>query len=577
MCGIYGGTASPPPGLVASLARALRHRGPDGGGWYDGVKAFIGIQRLAIIDPTSPHGPLASEDRRIHAVMNGEIYNETDLRALLICQGHIFATGTDTEVLVHAYEEWGKTFVEKLDGMFALLLLDEVRGRLYAARDRLGIKPLYWRLYQDQLVYASSARALACLPGAPATLSAEGMVEFLYRQSVAAPRSVYEGINAVEAGTIEQVELPLDSCRPQDKSYWHPKPHPVHRTESELDTRLAKTFQDAVRRHARTDRPAAIALSGGIDSGLLASMVSTSDLPAKAAFLDVGEYPGLPSERAAAERVAQRFGLSLQARPLPLSRGEAIRAWIGAAERPPADGFNTYLLCASLPPETVVLFSGLGADELFGGYPELLEWVPAPSLVETVARFFRATQLLPPQALQPLARCLDVDLDALIHRLYSDAGGTLASAGVTDGVEAVRLLLLRYYLTPCLLDDADVYSMAHGVELRVPFLDQALVELALSIPARMLFAGGLRGGKRLLRRLAVSQGLPDEVTEAPKQGFALPYQTLQVPGRTGLLTPLVSLAPGHPATPYRRWLLDTVGSWLAEMHTTDRVTVALNA
>ncbi|MFL6245531.1 MAG: asparagine synthase (glutamine-hydrolyzing) [Thermoanaerobaculia bacterium] len=535
MCGIFGGFSAAPDTFPAPLLTWNQRRGPDATRVVHSGSAFLGLCRLAVIDPLAATPPHQSEDGSILAAVNGEIYNEPELRRELEQRGYRFETRIDTEVVVHAYEEWGAPFVARLNGMFAFILWDGRRRRFLIGRDRLGIKPLFWTTHGGLLLVSSSSRSLA--EGTGATLNGAALIEALYRQSIAAPRTIFADVSALPAATI----MEFDGSRVVSSArYWEPALPAKTPEPRALVEQLDAAISASSARQCRTDRASAVALSGGIDSALLAS---SSPRPAARFVTLEGD------ELAAATNIAESAGASLETIRFPKDWRDAFRTWSEGADQLPADGFNTYLLCREIAGETVVLHAGIGGDELFNGYVEL----------NGTPTFLAATAMIPAQHLSRLGAALNVDVAEVVDDITRRLAARIARSGADDRAEALRLLLVDEYLTSCLLANADDCSMAHGVELRVPLLDNELVDLAFSIPYRMMCDG--RNGKIPLRNLLARRGLA-AIAAAPKRGFRLPYESLvaQLDGSASLLD-LVDVLPGSAAA-YRRWALTAASHWL---------------
>lgn len=555
MCGIVGGSTRVPHAALRRSLCKLSSRGPDGEGTWFGQSSFLGCRRLAVVARDCPSGPYHSELDDVHLAANGEVYNEPELRVELERRGHVFRTNVDVEVLIHAYEEWGQSFVERLDGMFAFIIVDERRRLVTAGRDPLGIKPLYFGRVNDGIVYASTCDALLAVGSGGGGLCPRGLIEHLYRQGVRPPRTVYRGIQSVSPGTTHVHALGGSSHG--ITRYWKPKPrYEVGETSRTGDGNsvelLDAVLQAACAAQLRRDRPARLALSGGIDSGLLASALQRLGRLEGAVFLpnDVNT-----ADLALARATAGRFGIDLELLRVRGRLTQAVSDWVSSSDRPPADGFNTYLLCRSLPEGTVVLYSGLGADELFGGYPELAAVVTASGEDGVGERFLDATALMPPVVLDAIGAELGVDWAEAVGEVREEAIAAARGSAPHGPAEILRTLLLQNYLSSCLLPDADDYSMCVGVEIRVPFLSRFVADLALGTPPSAL---GL--SKPMLRALAARRGLPAYVVSGPKRGFALDYDELSRPFAGSMAARL--LPKGHPATAYRTWVLGTFGLWL---------------
>jgi asparagine synthase (glutamine-hydrolysing) len=554
MCGVFGGAGTAPEDL-GPLVRWNGRRGPDGTGVQQMSGAYLGICRLAIVDVAAPAAPHRCARGAIASVTNGEIYNAPELRAELEALGHRFATGVDTEVIPHAWAEWGREAVVRLRGMFGFVLWDVRRRAFVAGRDRLGIKPLYWTRTARGPLFSSSLRALAQATGRG--LRPAALVELLYRQSIAAPRTAVEGVDAIPPATVVEV-TPAGTTAWR---YWTPRaaaPSGGPAAGEALD-RLDALLDAACARQARSDRPSAVAVSGGVDSALLATA-----RPSLAPRWVVLDGPDDRSEAEAASALGSAAGREVRRLPFPRDWRAAFDGWIAAAEQPPADGFNVHLLCGAVAPDTVVLHTGVGGDELFNGYPGLAALAAGTAAHALPTALLRATALFQPADLRDAAASLGVRIDDVVDEAEARVRDAAARAEAEDGAELLRVFLLSQYLAPCLLANADAFSMAHAVELRVPLLDEDVVELALALPAAAMFDG--RDGKVPLRALLSRRGLPPAVARAGKRGFALPYDALarELPPPAAPLD-AVAVRGGPGAAGYRRFVLSAVSSWLAHV------------
>ena len=555
MCGIVGGIGCLDHRTRRWLLDAQRARGPDGEGWFEGEGFFLGIRRLAIISPTGPDGPYADQTKRVWVVMNGEIYNEPELRSELSMR-HQFSTHVDSELLVHAYVEWGADFVNRLNGVFSFALVDLRVRRLLIARDRFGTRPLFWRRIRDCVLVASSARALAKIPSLGCDVSTEGLAEFLMRQSIAPPRTAFRDVHALCPGEMLSWVDQAGELRADSRRYWRLGEQPVRVRHSDGPS-LGAVIGLACQRQRRSDRQRGLALSGGIDSGLLASYVGESQLSHTAYCLNTGALSEVPFARS----IATAFGIQLEELMLPTDLGAAVMAWISHADhQPPCDGLNTYLLCASLPADVVTLFVGTGADELFHGYAELDAVVDRRSPSDTVSAFLRATALFPVEVVRGLVGRWGIDAGELAWSIADSVRAEIPDLEQCDSHEVLRLLLVHGYLGPRLLADSDTYSMASGVELRVPYLDNDVAEFAFAIPYSQMVGEGPSAGKLHLRELGAERGIPVDVLRRRKQGFTLPYGEL-----VGLLPDTqhsLNLPAEHVAAPYRTWAWAVFCEWL---------------
>jgi asparagine synthase (glutamine-hydrolysing) len=554
VCGICGlaaldGGAVDPRGLD-DMVDALAHRGPDGRGVRVTGPVALGNRRLAIVDLAHGEQPMANEDGSVLVVQNGEIYNHAELRAELAGRGHRFATRCDTEVLVHAYEEHGDAFLERLRGMFALALWDARERRLLLARDRFGIKPLYWRAAGGVLSFASELKALRRQPGFDDALDPAALEAYFTYNSIPAPRSIYRDVCKLAPGHLLE-------WRPGTEPVvrrWHrvaPAPAGALRGESEaaLAEELRERLADSVRAHLVADVPVGVFLSGGVDSGALAALAAGASAEPVRTF-SVGFEERSFDELDHARLVARRYGTDHHEIVLRPDAAQLLPEIVAAFDEPFADSsaLPTYAVSRLAAGHVKVALSGEGADELFGGYftyvaDVLAPWLRGPARVaapvvrripsssrrvslEYKAKRFVAAAALPPlerhhgwkeilapavraELLGPGSRPDPVDV---LRARYAETAGAPGLARLQD-------VDLGIYLPDDLLVKTDRASMAHSLEVRVPFLDPAVSDLALALPTRMKVRG--LDKKRLLRR-AVRPLLPEEIVDGPKRGFSIP-------------------------------------------------------
>lgn len=567
MCGIAGiahAPSGPAPdrAVLEEMADSLRHRGPDDAAVdvRDGVG--LAMRRLAIIDVEGGEQPLWNEDRTVRAVFNGEIYNFRELRRELERQGHRFRSDTDGEVLVHAWEEHGPDLVRRLDGMFAFAVHDLARSRLFLARDRFGIKPLYWTRVDEGLVFGSEVKALLASPRVRPDLELDALGEFLAWEYVPAPRTLMEGVRKLRPGGRLQLDLG-DSEIEEDRWYSLPRaagsidagdlPSGPGEWEEAVDARL----RDAVRRQMVSDVPLGAFLSGGVDSSLV-----VANMGGDARTFSIGFDDPSYDETPWAARVAGHLGVSHRTEIIRPDVRELFGRLMEQMDDPIGDFsiFPTYLVSRLAREEVKVVLTGDGGDELFGGYetyraqelaalwerlprplrkgvlePLLLRLRPRPGkkkgLVNKVLRFVQglqhpremgharwrifAGQPLRDELFTPEAR----------RGLRTDPGDHLARArGGADGLHPVDRTLLAdvySYLTDNCLVKMDRMSMAASLEARVPFLDHRVAELAFRMPARLKVR---RNATKLLLKRVASRYVPDECVYRPKEGFSIPLK-----------------------------------------------------
>jgi asparagine synthase (glutamine-hydrolysing) len=595
MCGICGFAGFRDDDRLSRMVGRLVHRGPDDEGRYVEETASLAMRRLSVIDVAGGHQPIWNETRTVCVVMNGEIYNFRELRDRLIGRGHRFATRCDTEVLVHLYEEHGEAFVERLRGMFAFALWDRERQVLLLARDRLGIKPLFYSTREGRFWFASEIKALLA-GGVDGVMDAQALRRFLTFLYVPAPATIFEGIRQVPPGHT----LTFACGQASFRQYWSLKPDPeaAGLGVPEAEERLLAHLREAVRLHLVSDVPLGVFLSGGIDSSTLVAMMrAVSDAPIRTFTIGYGSGNDSFNELSYARMVADRFGTEHHEEIVEPNAVELLPRIIQAFDEPFADSsaIPNYLVSQTARRTVTVALAGHGGDELFGGYPRYLgqrlgaaydavprgfrsasaslsRLIPESSGSDNwpgrVRRFLEAGGLqederylrwlthLPPEwgdkALAPelLARAGPAKPDEDFRRLY-------ANWGSDDPIERAMALDIQTYLPDDLLVLGDRMSMAHSLEVRVPFCDHVLVQFAMGLPARERFRGWRL--KSFLKR-ALRTCLPSEILDRPKQGFMVPLarwfkQELR-PMVRDLLSEQTVSRRGYVRYPYVRWLLE---------------------
>jgi asparagine synthase (glutamine-hydrolysing) len=554
MCGICGlvslDGAAVDPDVLAAMNETLHHRGPDSSGAFVEGNVGLAARRLSIIDLAGGDQPVGNEDGRIQVVQNGEIYNHAELRARLERAGHRFATRSDTEVLVHLYEERGPAFVEDLRGMFAIALWDRLERRLVLARDRFGIKPLYYRVAGGELSFASELKALLRQPGFSHDVDLDAIEAYLAFNSIPAPLTIFAEARKLPPGHM----LLWEGGEPALRRYARPRPaaagHERGEDERSLAEELRERLRDSVRAHLVSDVPVGVLLSGGIDSSALAALAARESSYQVSTF-SIGFDERAFNELDQARLVAQHYGTDhheLVVRPDAI---ELLPKLAEAFDEPFADSsaLPTYLV-SQLAADTVkVALSGEGGDELFGGYYTYVADTLAPRfgrvasalrpLVDALPsssgkvgfdykakRFARAAHLPPLERHHGWKEIFSADARA---ELLDGRRGTTdplevyrARYAETEGTDELARLQdvdIGIYLADDLLVKTDRASMAHSLEARVPFCDQVVAELALALPRRMKVRGLSK--KRLLRQ-AVATLLPERIARAPKRGFSIP-------------------------------------------------------
>ncbi|MCL4503901.1 MAG: asparagine synthase (glutamine-hydrolyzing) [Deltaproteobacteria bacterium] len=568
MCGICGLAGFHDPDLLRRMTAVMRRRGPDGEGFFETPYISLGHRRLSIIDLQTGSQPMFNEDSTICVVFNGEIYNYLELREDLENQGHRFATTSDTEVILHAYEESGGDFLKKLNGEFAIALWDTRHRRLLLARDRLGIRPLYYSFRDKRLVFASELRALLCWNPAAGPLSPLALDCYLSLRYVPSALTLIEGTEKLGPGCL----LLLENDRLAVSQYWTPAPPDLRGySDDDCNALFGDLLKDSVKLRMRSDVPLGAYLSGGIDSAAIVSLMqSMTPLPVRT--FTIGGFGEDADERREAASLARHFGTEHRELSISAENYELLPEAVGHLSSPIGDAIilPTFLLARETSKEVKVVLSGEGADEILAGYIHHLALTNGHALEGLVPRFglqlLRAgCSLVPATALNavfPYPAALGrkgktrllAYLDALIAgdrglqylslaRLFNPAEKQELCAGDwarRAGAEAFFLSrlrsalsgddryiyrLLRFDLQNWLVDytlaKQDALTMANSLEARVPYLDHRLVELALGLPARLLIRG--LNNKIVLRR-AMRGLLPERTVKARKKAFYIPTE-----------------------------------------------------
>lgn len=550
MCGIAGFVGHP-EGAGAAEARlramcnAIEHRGPDDAGYFVQPGVALGMRRLSIIDVAGGHQPLGNEDGSLQLVFNGEIYNFRELQARLRAGGHSLATNSDTETIVHLYEDRGDALVDDLRGMFGFALWDGPRQRLLLARDRLGIKPLYYAASADGVAFASELRPLLATGLVSAEIDPVALLDYFSLGYVPDPRSIFKGVHKLPPGhrltwtRAEGVRI---------SRYWSPNiaEQPGISVEDAVQE-IRRLLDESVQLHLESEVPLGAFLSGGIDSSaVVATMkrVAGGDVRTFSIGFDEAEY----DESAHAANVARALGTrhtELVVRPEADSLVEDV---VHTFDEPFADSsaIPTFLVCQLARQHVTVALSGDGGDELFGGYERYARTLSRPRVPSPVLRsLLRAVSLAMPlgargrgylHGLGRSARGQYATSIALPHT--ANEGGVLRrelaeTAGAFDTVldrwfegcedrdfpSQLMLVDLQSYLPGDILAKVDRTSMASSLEARVPLLDHRFAEFAMSLPSSLKMRGGV--GKWIFRE-AIRDRVPDIVLSHPKRGFTVP-------------------------------------------------------
>lgn len=560
MCGIYGifdpSLRLANRDLVDRMGRAMRHRGPDDSGSHlDGPLAF-GMQRLAIIDVEGGHQPIANEDDSVIAVCNGEIYNFRELREELLAKGHQFRSSSDSEVIVHLYEEHGTDFVSRLSGMFGLALWDRKEARLILARDRLGIKPLYVSRQGAATVFASELKSILELPDVDRSLDTVAIDEYLALGYVPAPHSMFAGIRKLEPGAI----LSIDSSGQRETRYWDPPTDPLtERAGNDWPAEIRSAVEQSVVSQMVSDVPLGAFLSGGIDSSaVVAFMAKNSSRPVRTYSIgfDTGSGGSFYNELPYARQVSEMFGTDHHEIVVRPDVTELLPELLWHMDEPIADSafITTYLVSKFARQDVTVILSGVGGDELFGGYRRywgeylagLYRKIPSPirrALIQPIGRRlpsdrgsrhldamrllkgFLAGAELPDDARyeQYVGVFNRAGIARILGRETSDGSKAMRAAferaAATDGLQRLFDVDRMMQLPDDLLMLTDRMSMATSLECRVPLLDDRLLDLSMRLPSSQKV-------RRTQLKYALKQSLrgvlPDEIIDRKKRGFGAP-------------------------------------------------------
>lgn len=562
MCGIVGilNLASEQPVTAAPLERmaaTLTHRGPDDAGTHIDPhgRCGLGFRRLSIIDVVGGHQPIANEDESVWLVFNGEIYNFHTLRKELEAGGHVFRTQTDSEVIVHLYEEHGEACFERLAGMFAIAIWDQRHHRLVLARDRFGKKPLTYGVFDGRLVFASEAKAILALNGVARKLNPQALHQYLVFQYVPAPHSIYRGFHKLLPGHCVSIDAGATRI-PASQPYWQLRIGHFSGSYADALAELDWRLREAVRRRLISDVPLGAFLSGGVDSSIVVGLMRELDVSPLRTF-SIGFADARYDETQYARQVAELYATEHHEHIVTPSAREILDTLAYHYDEPFADSsaIPTYYVAQWARREVTVALTGDAGDEAFGGYdryraaqlaaaldwlPETLRracasparWLPrgAPrTLSRKVYRF--ATAVGAPAARRYMNWVQIFDPSQLaegytpeFRRQVAIEGPTTWFESLYDGVEgspAARAIYadLHSYLPYDLLTKVDIASMACSLECRSPLLDHELVEFAVSLPIEWRVRR--RGGKRILKDWARAR-LPAAVLDRPKMGFSVP-------------------------------------------------------
>ncbi|MFO0838159.1 MAG: asparagine synthase (glutamine-hydrolyzing) [Phycisphaerae bacterium] len=566
MCGIAGIIAPCRASIQAALGPmmdAQRQRGPDDFGSHivalNSCALGLGFRRLSILD-LSPagHQPMVHPETGDVLVFNGEIYNFRALRTELEKLGERFVGNSDSEVLLHALTRWGVTCIERLEGMFAFAFYDNRRRELWLARDPVGIKPLYTARVPGVFLFASSARAIAASGMVRREADPVGVASFAAYGAVQEPATIFKDVRAFPAGCYKRmvVEETWRGERGIISRYWRfPSISERMPTEQEAVERVRDTLNVAVRDHLVSDVPIGVFLSSGIDSTTVAALAARHSPQIKTFTIGLGDHPDR-SEAQLSSETARALGTDHT--EIRITTDDALKStveWLSHLDQPSIDGLNTYIISKAVRSQGIIVaLSGLGGDELFGGYstfnaaPRFTNWVQRGRWMPARLRRGIASTLgfLKPHAIRSkmtdlagsngdllsvylqLRRVLADDQLSAMNAVDPIGNGQFLPPSALDGVEwdiddavvGISRLETRLYMGNTLLRDADANGMAHSLEIRVPFLDTRMLNLVHAMPGRVRLPTGV-ANKHLLR-VAFASEFRAALTSQPKRGFTLP-------------------------------------------------------
>jgi asparagine synthase (glutamine-hydrolysing) len=561
MCGICGQMYSErgrrvDPAIIERMCQRITHRGPDDQGVYVSGHLGLGSRRLKVIDLETGHQPMTNEDESIWIVFNGEIYNYRSLREELEKRGHSFRTKSDTESILHAYEEFGEKCLEKLNGMFGLAIWDGRLQRLMLARDRLGIKPLYYYSDENQLVFGSELKSILQASGIERSIDLVALNNYLTFEYIPSPRAIFQKVRKLESGYY----LTWDGKNLVKRPYWQLLVQP--RSQKDAKERLRELMGDAVRLRLVSDVPLGAFLSGGVDSSIVvALMAQLMDEPVKT--FSIGFKESSYNELEYARAVATRYATDHREYVIEADALELTEKLIAHFDEPFGDFsiFPTYLVSKMARRDVTVALTGDGGDELFGGYdtylaqkfdrrfyhwwPKLLKTGVMDSLANGLApreakkgsvnifkRFIQGARL--PSDLsharwmifltEQERSCLfapDVWHQLTQHDPYDFLRRHAQDAGEVDGLSRSGYVDVKSYLVDDILVKVDRMSMAVSLEVRVPFLDHRVVELAFTLPPDMKIRGWQT---KFILKQSMADLLPPAIRRRDKQGFSIPIK-----------------------------------------------------
>jgi asparagine synthase (glutamine-hydrolysing) len=535
---------------IVQMARSIAHRGPDDEGFFISGPVGLGFRRLSIIDLTGGHQPMSDAQKTVWIVFNGEIYNYKELRAELLGKGHEFKTNSDTEVIIHGYKEWGTDVFNHLNGMFGLAIWDVPNERLVIARDAMGIKLIYYRLADGQLTFGSEIRAILAAGNSRPEVDPLAVNLFLRFRYTPSPYTVLKGVRKLAPGTLLVIEN--GKCREERWYNFIPTPFAAPKKDEEAIDELLHLYKAAVKRHLLSDVPVGILLSGGLDSGLLLALMNEQGGPWPAYTIGYGETYRDDELIDAAETASLLGARHVTVR---LDQNEFERSLQGIVEclEEPITASSIvpmYFVSQRARQDVKVALIGQGPDELFGGYKRHLgvrygEWwrglpggvrsligfavnglprnemlkrgVRSLSTQDRLKRYQDVFSLAPAETIDGLFR-EDVLPNGDDQELLEYWEALRPQMAQTDELGGFQLLEIRSSLPDELLMYADKLSMAHSLEVRVPYLDRTVVEYVQRLGANLKIRNGTR---KWLHRSVCRNYLPQRILKRKKRGFAV--------------------------------------------------------
>ena len=544
MCGICGfvGDKEEKKTILSEMMSAIRHRGPDNEGIYQDEEISFGFCRLSIIDMKTGNQPMFNEARTKCLIFNGEIYNYRELREELQRKGHIFATGSDSEVLLHGYEEYGEDLLLELRGMFAFVIWDSRKKRLFAARDFFGIKPFYYSVVDGHFVFASEIKSILCFPGVKKEVNEKAMELYLAFQYSVLEETFFKGIYRLNPGHF----LVYENGKTKIQRYFVPNLEPEKMDDAEAEAKLEKVLKESIKRHHVSDVEVGGFLSGGIDSNYLATGLEKG----KTFTVGFGGEDNWYSEISHAEELKKSYPLKCYSKIIRKDDfWHAVPQVAYYLDEPSGDAsaIALYFVAREASRHVKVVWSGEGADEFFGGYniyrePDALkwmDWIPAggrrkiASLAEKMPdmkgrdylvragipveeRYIGNAHIFSTKEIRELLKHNKdiLSADKLLEDQYEDTIDL-------ETMERMQQIDINNWLPGDILQKADRMSMANSLELRVPYLDYDVFEFARKLPLRDKIR---KGQTKYLFRKVAGQKLPDEITKRKKLGFPVPIR-----------------------------------------------------